>query len=144
VAVKSESGTVFKSTSEPESKSQPAVGNGASVLGTLVTGLTDGDIYRLDLFEGDPYIKEEVTVRTLRSDGDENGQGSLQDVLKGVVDSGGGGGAHGASDLEAGKEVVAVTYVWIAGVDKLDEVEWDLETFKREKMAKWIADESMW
>lgn len=127
------------------SNAEAGAGAGASVLGTLVTGLTDGDIYRLDLFEGDPYIKEEVTVRTLRSDGDEDGQGSLQDVLKGVVGSGsGGGGSQCASDLEAGKEVVAVTYVWIAGVDKLDEVEWDLETFKREKMAKWIADESMW
>lgn len=116
---------------------------GASVLGTLVSGLTDGDIYRLDLFEGDPYIKKEVTVRALRSDGDEDGQGSLQDVLKGVVGTAeSGGGAQ--SDLEAGKEVAAVTYVWIAGVDKLDEVEWDLETFKKEKMAKWIADESMW
>ncbi|KAJ5995652.1 hypothetical protein N7481_002629 [Penicillium waksmanii] len=113
----------------------------ASVLGTLVSGLTDGDIYRLDLFEGDPYRKEEVTVRTLRSDGNENGQDSLKDVLSGVVDSGGSGAQCG---LEGGKEVVAVTYVWIAGVDKLEGVEWDLETLKREKMAKWIADESMW
>ncbi|KAJ5741793.1 hypothetical protein N7533_011202 [Penicillium manginii] len=109
--------------------------NAASVLGTLVSGLTDGDIYRLDLFEGDPYSKVEVSVRTLRRDGNESGQGSLSDVLDGVV---------GSVDVQGGKEVVAVTYVWIAGEELLEGKEWDLETFKREKMAKWIADESMW
>jgi hypothetical protein len=59
----------------------------------------------------------------------------LSDVLDGVV---------GSVDVQGGKEVVAVTYVWIAGEELLEGKEWDLETFKREKMAKWIADESMW
>lgn len=33
-----------------------------SVKGTYVSGLTDGDMHRLDLFEGDEYVKEWVEV----------------------------------------------------------------------------------
>jgi len=38
---------------------------GHTVRGTYVTGLTDGDIYRLDLFEGDEYERVEVKVELL-------------------------------------------------------------------------------
>src|SRR6186713_2175264 len=37
----------------------------ASVRGTLVTGLTDGDIWRLDIFEGSDYKRRKVSVRVL-------------------------------------------------------------------------------
>ncbi|KAJ5099661.1 hypothetical protein N7532_006662 [Penicillium argentinense] len=103
-----------------------------SVLGTLVSGLTDGDIYRLDLFEGEEYSKEQVTVRTLR-EGD-NGQGKLQDILS----------SAGEDSDGKGEEVVAVTYVFTLGEEHLEE-EWDFETFKRDKLARWIgADERQW
>jgi gamma-glutamylcyclotransferase (GGCT)/AIG2-like uncharacterized protein YtfP len=44
---------------------------GHSVRGTYVTGLTDGDIYRLDMFEGSQYELQTVRVRLLESEGDE-------------------------------------------------------------------------
>ncbi|OQD88239.1 hypothetical protein PENANT_c004G08346 [Penicillium antarcticum] len=120
-------------------------GGQSSVLGILVSGLTEGDIYRLDKFEGDEYIHRKVTVRTLRmgkdakagetkvtasNDGDE-------DNLKDALDA----AAENTSTAE-GEEVDATTYEWIAGMDRLEESEWDFETFKKEKMAWWVgADE---
>lgn len=108
-----------------------------SVLGTLVTGLTDGDIHRLDLFEGDEYVRQEVSVRTL-GDGSSlattGPDGQLWDMLNAAEGS-----------VCEGEEVKADTYVWIAGEDRLEDAEWDLETFKRDKLAAWVEkDESEW
>ncbi|PYI07995.1 hypothetical protein BO78DRAFT_365947 [Aspergillus sclerotiicarbonarius CBS 121057] len=99
-------------------------GSGPSVLGTVVWGLTDGDVFRLDRFEGSEYEKRVVGVR----------------VLDGDVEKGKGGG-EGEEERE-GKEVEAVTYVWTAGKDRLEDAEWDFEAFKRDKLAWWVeADE---
>ncbi|KAL1970793.1 hypothetical protein VTN77DRAFT_2627 [Rasamsonia byssochlamydoides] len=119
-----------------------------SVLGTLVTGLTDGDIYRLDCFEGSDYEKRKVKVRVLRSavggnDDDDknptssdpttNNDRSIQDVLDEAR----------AQLADEGEEVEAMTYVWIGGEEALEDREWDFETFKREKLQWWVdADES--
>lgn len=117
-----------------------------SVVGTLVSGLTDGDIYRLDQFEGDDYRRQKVQVHTLgnqessSSSAGVNGReskpdGRLRDMLDTVETS--------SSDKE--DVVEAVTYVWISGRDDLEETEWDFETFKRDKMAWWVgAHESEW
>jgi hypothetical protein len=119
-----------------------------TVLGILVTGLTEGDIHRLDKFEGPEYMHRKVTVRTLRTvkdaeageardtpnDGDE-------DHLKDVLDV---ASAENMSTSE-GEEVDAMTYEWIGGTSRLEEAEWDFETFKKERMAWWVgADESEW
>ncbi|RAH48438.1 gamma-glutamylcyclotransferase family protein [Aspergillus brunneoviolaceus CBS 621.78] len=94
----------------------------ASVLGTLVTGLTEGDVYRLDLFEGDEYTKVKVKVK---------GTATAPD------------GAEAEAEAEA--EVEALTYVWTAGRERLEDAEWDFEAFKRDKMAWWVeADERDW
>ncbi|XHF99217.1 hypothetical protein AWENTII_002723 [Aspergillus wentii] len=117
----------------------------ASVLGTLVSGLTDGDIHRLDIFEGSEYVKSDVQVRTLQESLSVGGRqemgvgknpdGHLRDVLD----------AAGAEFADEGDEVPAVTYVYVAGEDRLEDAEWDFETFKRDKMAWWVgADESEW
>ncbi|RDW93085.1 gamma-glutamylcyclotransferase family protein [Aspergillus mulundensis] len=129
---------------------------GASVLGTVVSGLTDGDIHRLDIFEGSEYRREKVSVRILRealaedeerADGAGNGngvEGSSADIdrdrhLKDVLE------AAGAEFADEGEEVEAETYVWIAGRGMLEDAEWDFEAFKRDKMAWWVAaDESEW
>lgn len=42
---------------------------GKSVRGTYVTGLTEGDMWRLDTFEGTEYIKETVKVQILDKEG---------------------------------------------------------------------------
>ncbi|KAL4964395.1 gamma-glutamylcyclotransferase family protein [Aspergillus stella-maris] len=129
-------------------------GSGApSVLGTVVSGLTDGDLHRLDIFEGNEYAREKVSVRILRetlsgdthtaegqNGGDEEWvEDSADKHLKDVLE------AAGAEFADEGESVEAETYVWIAGRDRLEDAEWDFEAFKRDKMAWWVsADEREW
>ena len=75
---------------------------GATVRGTYVTGLTDGDIWRLDIFEGSEYRRDKVKARILTQAGDEAGQGNVE-----------------------GEEVEAETYIWCSDLLGLDEREWD-------------------
>ena len=90
------------------------------VRGTLVTGLTDGDIWRLDIFEGDEYDRRSVTVYPLETVGDDAGKGNV----------------------EGNEAVVAQTYVWIAGEKRLEKEEWDFGAFVREKMWRWAGKEA--
>ncbi|KAE8355757.1 AIG2-like family-domain-containing protein [Aspergillus coremiiformis] len=115
----------------------------ASVLGTVVSGLTDGDIHRLDIFEGAEYEKGKVSVRILRESLDrQEGGPDGKDTdrhLRDVLD------AAGAEFADEGEEVEAATYVYVAGKGRLEDGEWDFEAFKRDKMAWWVsADESEW
>ena len=75
---------------------------GASVRGTYVTGLTDADIWRLDIFEGDEYERVVVKPKILTKVGDEGGEGNVE-----------------------GDEVEAETYVWSSKSSRLEEGEWD-------------------
>lgn len=126
--------------------SSPDESSRTSVLGTLVSGITDGDIYRLDKFEGSEYSRERVRVRTLRDSallGTSAGQNAKEfetnEQLREVLD------IAGKESLDEGDEVEAVTYVWTAGEERLEDAEWDFGTFKRDKMAWWVgADESEW
>lgn len=150
------------SSSQPESQddqteqqqqqhqqTEEEAGSKSSVLGTLVSGLTDGDIYRLDIFEGDEYIRKPVHVRTLREsldvDQDQDQQlhkeeGSTDEHLRDVLD------AAGAEFADEGDEDVgAVTYVYVAGEGRLEDEEWDFESFKRDTMGWWVrGDEREW
>ncbi|MCJ1246831.1 hypothetical protein MMC30_004040 [Trapelia coarctata] len=81
------------------------------VRGTLVTGLTDGDIYRLDIFEADEYERRKVKVKVL-------------------------GGKDGSEEVE---EVEADAYIWSESMDMLEDEEWNFEDFVREKMSRWIG-----
>ena len=115
-------------------------GSKPSVLGTLVSGLTDGDIYRLDIFEGTEYIRKPVQVRTLKEslDVDQDQQLHKEDAntdehLRDVLD------AAGAEFADEGDEDVnAAAYVYIAGEERLEDKEWDFESFKRDTMAWWV------
>ncbi|KAJ5836970.1 hypothetical protein N7447_002996 [Penicillium robsamsonii] len=127
---------------ETEKSSSPKTSTGTSVIGTLVSGLTDGDIYRLDRFEGSDYEKKQVTVCTLREARGDNkhaGEGvSDENRLREMLDA-------TSTEADEGEEVSAVTYVYTAGKDMLEDAEWDFESFKRDKMAWWVgADESEW
>lgn len=86
----------------------------STVRGTYVTGLTDADLWRLDIFEGDEYERQVVKVKLLDVVGAADGEGNVE-----------------------GDEVEAETYVWIAGEDRLEEAEWDFAEFEREKMKFW-------
>lgn len=77
-----------------------------------MTGLTNADIWRLDIFEGDEYERVKVRCKLL-VDGKDDG----------------------------GEEVEAETYVWIAGEERLEVQEWDFEEFRREKMRFWVGQE---
>ncbi|KAI9807094.1 MAG: hypothetical protein M1825_005811 [Sarcosagium campestre] len=81
-----------------------------SVRGTFVTGLTENDIRRLDVFEGSEYKRSKVRVR--------------------LVD---------ASGEELPEEVDAETYIWYSGVENLEDGEWDFEHFCREKLRFWAG-----
>lgn len=90
---------------------------GSEVRGTLVTGLTDADLWRLDIFEGDEYQRQPVRVRPLPAAGED--REDRQERLR--------------------NEVEAETYVWIAGKGRLEEREWDFDEFRREKMRNWVG-----
>ncbi|KAH7413902.1 AIG2-like family-domain-containing protein [Phaeosphaeria sp. MPI-PUGE-AT-0046c] len=89
----------------------------SSVRGTLVEGLTDGDIWRLDIFEGGEYARRKVHVRVLEQQ--ENGSNAEAD------------------------EVEAETYIWTAGADRLEADEWDFAEFVRDKMGRWVGSEGV-
>jgi gamma-glutamylcyclotransferase (GGCT)/AIG2-like uncharacterized protein YtfP len=84
----------------------------STVRGTCVSGLTDADVWRLDLFEGDEYKRVKVRCRLLVDGKDEGGE-----------------------------EVEVETYVWIAGEERLEAKEWDFEEFRREKLKFWAGEE---
>ena len=87
--------------------------------GSYVSGLTDADMWRLDMFEGDEYIRQKVKVSLLDWVGDANGKGNVE-----------------------GEEREVETYVWIASKERLEEDEWDFAEFKREKMHRWVQSET--
>lgn len=83
----------------------------SSVRGIFVQGLTDGDVWRLDIFEGDQYTRERVRIRLLEEVGGE----------------------------EEGSEMEAETYVWADGSVDLKEGEWDFGEFRAERMGRWVC-----
>lgn len=120
---------------ESTEASSNAINARNSVIGTLVSGLTDGDLYRLDIFEGPEYAKTEVVVRELRKsheclEDSNQGESPLHDMLD---------GAARGEIADEGEEVSAKTYVWISGEDRLEVAEWDFEAFQRDKLKWWAA-----
>jgi hypothetical protein len=101
----------------------------ASVRGTLVTGLTEGDWWRLDVFEGDDYTREVVKALVRKEPASKNIQtdGEWDTLDEKELDT-------------EGEEILAQTYVWKSGSDYLEPREWDFEEFVREKMWRWAGD----
>ncbi|KZF20325.1 hypothetical protein L228DRAFT_250000 [Xylona heveae TC161] len=89
---------------------------GHTVRGTFVSGLSQSDVWRLDVFEGDEYARKPVTVKALSKIGDESGEGNIE-----------------------GEALEAETYIWIAGEDKLEKREWDFGEFRKEKLSRWAG-----
>ncbi|CAN9108559.1 unnamed protein product [Alternaria alternata] len=103
----------------------------SSVRGTLVQGLTDGDIWRLDIFEGSEYQRQKVRVKVLQP----RGQGSNTEEGMGDL-------SQREEDNVEGEEAEAETYVWIAGAQRLEPEEWDFAEFVRDKMKRWVGREA--
>jgi len=91
---------------------------GSCVRGSVVSGLTEGDLYRLDIFEGDQYSRKKVKVQVLNVGLDEAATNDDEVLLE---------------------EVEAETYVWQEGPQTLEPQEWDFEEFKRDKMKAWMG-----
>ena len=104
----------------------PTQNSKSSVRGTLVEGLTDGDIWRLDIFEGSEYERRKVKVRLLESKTAEEGMGNLEQE---------------EGDNVEGEEVEAEAYVWIGEEEDLEKEEWDFAEFVRDKMKYWVGRE---
>jgi hypothetical protein len=100
-----------------------------TVRGTLVEGLTDGDIWRLDIFEGDEYSRRKVPVKVLSSKSKAGGGEGIGDI------------AQKEEDNVEGEEIEAETYVWVAGKSRLEMQEWDFSEFVRDKMSRWVGRE---
>jgi len=83
------------------------------VFGTYTTGLTDANMQKLDYFEGSEYVRRKVKVKLLTEVGDATGEGNVE-----------------------GEEVEAEVYVF-KEKEGLEDKEWDLEEFRREKMRLW-------
>jgi len=86
--------------------------SGKSVQGTIVSGLSEMELGRLDYFEGNQYERRSVDVEIL-----EGGKGT-------------------------GEIKKALVYVWIAEERMLEDKEWDIKLFMEEKMGRWIGDRS--
>ena len=108
---------------------------GGSVRGTVVSGLTEGDRWRLDVFEGDQYERRKVRVRVLRGVGLDEAADLEENAVWMTEDAG---------DNGEGEMVGAETYVWISAREELEAEEWDFELFKREKMKAWMGDGASW
>lgn len=90
----------------------------STVRGALVSGLSDGDLERLDIFEGSEYERRKVSARELKYEGDMNVEPTADQI---------------------GESVEADTYVWISPKSRLEEDEWDFEEFVKEKMWAWTG-----
>ena len=92
---------------------------GSTVRGSYVTGLTEPDLMRLDIFEGDQYTREKVTIEAFKDV-------DLKDDL---------------ADDAKGEQATAETYVWVAPLSQLEDKEWDFEHFRKERMRRWMGEE---
>jgi hypothetical protein len=104
---------------------------GASVIGTVVSGLNEMDIIRLDGFEGSMYERKKVRARVLEEqvwDGD------------GKIDEDAWQRVSGVAEGER-KMVWAETYVWDLEWERLEEEEWTYEEFRRDKMKRWVDED---
>lgn len=98
------------------------------VRGTYVNGLTDGDMWRLGIFEGSEYERKKVKVRLLTQDGVGQETPAKEDILDSLEKC-----------VEGQQEVETDTYVFIAGDAMLEEGEWNFAEFKRDKMRRWAG-----
>lgn len=94
---------------------------GASVRGTLVEGITDSGLRRLDTFEGSEYTLKRVNVRVV-----EQTLESLHDMESPLA--------------ETSQEFEALTYVYTAGESRLENVPWDFKEFVTERLHLWAGE----
>jgi hypothetical protein len=104
------------------------------VRGTLVTNLTEGDVYRLDIFEGDAYTRQEIIVEVLEDVAlDEAAPLPSPSSISKHDDQ------QQTPGAKTAKTAKAQTYIWTAPATELEAQEWDFEDFKKHKMRAWMG-----
>lgn len=108
-----------------QSADYPAVRKcpGATVRGSICTGLTEGDMWRLDIFEGSEYIKEKVRAKILIDNVTIDTTIPDDKIDEYIVD-----------------EIEAEVYVWKNGKENLIEQPWDFTEFRANKMRMWTGE----
>lgn len=94
---------------------------GSEVAGTLVTGLTKGNLRDLHFFEGTEYAIASTKVKVLM----ERTAGPP------------GPGGEPTYENEVWKEMEALTYLYTAGEYRLDNREWSFKKYMELNMANW-------
>lgn len=102
----------------------------SSVRGVLIEGLTDSDLWRLDIFEGSEYARQKVRVSVLKT-----GPGDA--IIEATMPI----TQNGELEIER-EEVEAEVYVWIDDKGKLETGEWDFTEFVNEEMRWWVGREA--
>lgn len=146
----------MRSADYPAVTPDSAPASTSSVRGTLVCGLSEKDVAKLDLFEGDEYERRVVRVRLLPDAVEEGGgvpeplaYGGVMPVAptRGPANGSGAGAKNGDGDGVEGVEgdseewTTTQTYIWTAAETDLEDSEWDFEQFRREKLHLWAGDE---
>jgi hypothetical protein len=110
------------------------------VVGTFVTGLTDALMLKLDYFEGRKYYRKTVEVELLLGNittGDDNNNNADANTKNNGVGGGSSSSVRVDVDVEAGAGMrTAETYVF-HDRSGLEDVEWDLEEFYRDRLQDW-------
>ncbi|KAL9470961.1 hypothetical protein ACSS6W_008902 [Trichoderma asperelloides] len=94
-----------------QSEDYPAIiaEQGHCVRGVYATGLTEANLQKLDIFEGNEYERIDTKVRLLKREGDKEVDGEVKE---------------------------ASVYVFL-NPDALEKREWDFEDFRQNKMKMW-------
>lgn len=120
----------------------------ACVRGTYVYGLTDGDMWRIKIFEGSQYELRKIKVKLLRQRNDvEEGSRRCEGEGEGEEKREENGEAEAETydllerkyDDAENEEVETNTYVYTAGDTRLEDGEWNFEEFKRDKLVRWTG-----
>ncbi|KAI9716172.1 MAG: hypothetical protein M1828_000455 [Chrysothrix sp. TS-e1954] len=116
-------------------------GKGDGVRGTMVTGLTKKDLFRLDIFEGDEYERMDVEVMLLPEEYDSMSKSTGERTSATSKDP-----PPSTSTIPSEAKPTELekrrtqTYVWISDFSDLEDREWDYNEFVREKMWRWAGD----
>ncbi|RPA86171.1 hypothetical protein BJ508DRAFT_411364 [Ascobolus immersus RN42] len=103
---------------------------GSTVRGTLVEGLTEWDMKRLDAFEGSEYKLGNVRVHVV-------GREAPVITSEGVINQ-----DRDWKDPEGEADVEALTYIYSAGAHRLEPEPWDFNHFIKERLYLWAGDDS--
>ncbi|TFY82834.1 hypothetical protein EWM64_g1177 [Hericium alpestre] len=106
-----------------------------SVRGTLIAGLTQYDLYLLDVFEGDEYVRNPVPVHPLGPLTPLNAA-TTPKVESSIVPT---SVPPLPPPSELSETVQAQTYIWCKPITQLRKELWSYETFVKENASKWIG-----